>query len=81
MKKLFAAALISMFATTTATFAVEPIPGSLTFPTDWKTTLREDQVGGPLNHQYRSGQTRPETHSARSDRDQKHNGKQRGSGY
>ncbi|TDK37068.1 hypothetical protein E2F50_09215 [Rhizobium deserti] len=55
MKKVIAAAVLAALAGAPAAFAIEPIPGSITYGGQPRTKLQKAPVGSPVFHQFYSG--------------------------
>jgi hypothetical protein len=69
MKKVFAAALMAALAGAPAAFAIEPIPGSITYGGQPHTKLQKAPVGSQFEHQfYANGYDYRETYVIQPDR-------------
>lgn len=70
MKKIAALALLTTLAGTSAAFAVEPIPGSITYGDRPYTRLQKAPVGSPVYHQFygNDGYDYRETYIIQADR-------------
>ncbi len=69
MKKLLAAAVLAALACAPAAFAIEPIPGSITYNGQPKTRLQKAPIGSPVQHQfYYNGYDYRETYIIQPDR-------------
>ncbi len=55
MKKVIAAALLAALAGAPAAFAIEPIPGSITYGGQPHTRLQKAPVGSQVQHQFYNG--------------------------
>jgi len=69
MKKIVAIALLAAVAGGSSAFALEPIPGSITYGGQPATRLEKAPVGSPVPHQFRAnGQLYNETYIIQPDR-------------
>jgi opacity protein-like surface antigen len=69
MKKLLAAALLAALAGAPAAFAIEPIPGSITYNGQPHTRLTKAPIGSQVQHQfYYNGYDYRETYLIQPDR-------------
>lgn len=69
MKAILAYALAITLAGTSLAFAIEPIPGSITYHGQPRTKLKKAPVGSPVEHQfYADGRDYRETYIIQPDR-------------
>lgn len=69
MKKVIAAAVLAALAGAPSAFALEPIPGSITYHGQPHTRLQKAPVGSPVFHQfYSNGNDYRETYIVQPDR-------------
>lgn len=69
MRKLFAVALLAVMASSSSAFAIEPIPGSITYNGQPRTKLQKAPVGSPVYHQFfADGRNYHETYIIQPDR-------------
>ncbi|OHV76687.1 hypothetical protein LCM4573_11785 [Rhizobium sp. LCM 4573] len=57
MKKIFAATLFAALAGSSAAFALEPIPGSITYGGEPASRLEKAPVGSPVFHRFSNNGT------------------------
>ncbi len=69
MKKVFAVALLTAIAGSSSAFALEPIPGSITYGGQPATKLEKAPIGSPVTHQFiKNGVSYEETYVIQPDR-------------
>ncbi|RWX75833.1 hypothetical protein EPK99_19325 [Neorhizobium lilium] len=69
MKKVFAVAVLAALAGAHSAFAIEPIPGSITYRGQPHTRLQKAPVGSPVQNQfYYNGEDYRETYIIQPDR-------------
>jgi hypothetical protein len=69
MKKVIAAAVLAALAGAPSAFALEPIPGSITYNGQPRTKLQKAPIGSQVQHQfYYNGNDYRETYVIQQDR-------------